>query len=69
MKTLHDIYFHSWHFTFQQIQLTNWMGNIVAGAVGYLAGGRKLLRDPKFHDKLVHIILHHPNIPAFKGKK
>jgi ABC-type nickel/cobalt efflux system permease component RcnA len=31
--TLHGIYFHSWHWVFQQIQLTNWMGNIVAGVV------------------------------------
>ena len=33
MKTLHDLYFHAWHWLFQQVQLGVWFGNIVAGVV------------------------------------
>lgn len=75
---LHNLYFHIWHWLFQQVQLDNWFGNIVAGVVGYL-----LARDRyrKFHDKLNaplhdkldhahdlmnHIITHHPDIPPMK---
>ncbi len=32
-----DIYFHAWHFIYQQVQLTSWFGNIVAGLVTFLA--------------------------------
>ena len=33
MTRLHGIFFHAWHFVFQQVQLQNWMGNIVAGII------------------------------------
>ena len=78
MTFLHNVYFHAWHFAFQQIQLNNWMGNIVAGIVVYL-----LARDryKKFHAKLNeplheklelahklmrHVIEHHPDIPEME---
>ena len=32
----HGLFFHSWHFLYQQIQLTNWVGNIVAGVVTFI---------------------------------
>lgn len=69
MTWLHNVYFHVWHWLFQQVQLDVWFGNIVAGVVGYVAGGRRLLRDPKLHAKLDHIIHHHPDIPDFPGEK
>jgi hypothetical protein len=33
---LYHSWFHGWHFLFQQIQLTNWAGNIVAGVIGFI---------------------------------
>jgi flagellar biosynthesis/type III secretory pathway M-ring protein FliF/YscJ len=36
MNWLHTIYFHIWHFQYQQQQLTNWFGNIEADVVGLL---------------------------------
>ncbi len=33
---LENIYFHAWHFVYQQVQLTNWFGNIVAGVVTFV---------------------------------
>jgi hypothetical protein len=68
VTVLHNLYFHSWHWIFQQVQLDNWFGNIVAGVIGYVAGGRKLLRDPKLHEKLDHIIHYHPDIPDMEDK-
>ena len=72
MTFLHNVYFHSWHWVFQQVQLDNWFGNIVAGVVGYV-----LARDRyrKFHEKLnepvilhlKHIIRHHPDIPEMEN--
>lgn len=38
MNWLHGVWFHSWHFFYQQAQLDNWFGNIVAGVVGFVAG-------------------------------
>ena len=35
MTFLHNIYFHIWHWSFQQIQLAVWFGNIVAGVVTF----------------------------------
>jgi len=64
-----SVYFHAWHWLHGQVQLDNWFGNIVAGIVGYAAGGRKLLRDPKLHAKLDHIIKHHPAIPPLPKDK
>ena len=37
-SSAHDVFFHAWHFVYQQIQLDNWFGNIVAGVVGFLVG-------------------------------
>lgn len=37
MTALHNVYFHVWHFLYQQSQLTNWFGNIVAGVVSFVA--------------------------------
>lgn len=71
------IYFHAWHWLFQQVQLDVWFGNIVAGVLAWLVA-----RDhyKKFHEKLNaplhakidtahdlmrHIIHHHPDIPDF----
>ena len=31
------IYFHAWHFVYQQVQLDNWGGNIVAGVITFAA--------------------------------
>ena len=74
----HNLYFHCWHWLFQQVQLSNWFGNIVAGTVGWLAARA---RYKKFHEKLNaplhekldlahdlvrHVIHHHPEIPPFK---
>ena len=36
MNEIHSLYFHSWHFLYQQAQLTNWFGNVVAGVVVFL---------------------------------
>ena len=36
MNWLHTLYFHIWHFQYQQEQLTNWFGNIEADVVGLL---------------------------------
>lgn len=36
MNEIHSLYFHSWHFLYQQTQLTNWFGNVVAGVVVFL---------------------------------
>jgi len=33
---LHGTFFHAWHFVYGQIQLTNWVGNIVAGVVTFI---------------------------------
>jgi len=66
---IHGVYFHSWHFIFRMVQLDSWFGNIVAGVVGWIAGGRKLLRDPDLHKKLDHLIRHHPDIPEYNGKR
>jgi|ERR1035437_73236 hypothetical protein len=27
----HNTFFHAWHFLYNQVQLTNWFGNVVAG--------------------------------------
>ena len=32
----HGTFFHAWHFVYGQIQLTNWVGNIVAGVVTFI---------------------------------
>jgi len=29
----HNTFFHAWHFLYNQVQLTNWFGNVVAGVV------------------------------------
>ena len=36
---LHGVYFHAWHFVYQQVQLTNWAGNVVAGIFTFLVVG------------------------------
>ena len=33
---IENTYFHAWHFVYQQVQLTNWMGNIVAGVITFI---------------------------------
>jgi len=68
---LHNVFFHSWHFLYQQVQLDNWFGNIVAGVVGYLCARD---RYKKFHEKLheptmrhlQHIVKWHPDIPPLE---
>ena len=30
------IYFHVWHFLYQQVQLDSWFGNVVAGVVVFV---------------------------------
>jgi hypothetical protein len=77
VNLIHNVYFHGWHWLFQQIQLDVWFGNIVAGVVGWLAARG---RYKKFHSKLAeplhakldtahelmrHIIRYHPDIPDF----
>ena len=77
MTWIHNVYFHSWHFIFQQIQLTNWFGNIVAGIVGYLAGRKTYSKfmskvhkegNAELHEKIDHIIKHSKDVPDFKKK-
>jgi ABC-type nickel/cobalt efflux system permease component RcnA len=34
---LHGTFFHAWHWLFQQVQLNQWFGNIVAGVVTFAA--------------------------------
>lgn len=34
---IHGVYFHAYHWTFQQVQLSQWFGNIVAGVVVFIA--------------------------------
>ena len=36
MNELHRLYFNVWHFLFQQVQWTNWFGNVVAGVVVFV---------------------------------
>ena len=36
MHELHNVYFHTWHFLYNQVQLTNWFGNCVAGVVVFV---------------------------------
>ena len=36
MHELHHVYFNVWHFLYNQIQLTNWFGNVVAGVVVFV---------------------------------
>lgn len=36
MNWLHNDYFTIWHFLYQQLQLDNWFGNIVAGIIAWL---------------------------------
>ena len=76
---VHNVYFHVWHWLFQQIQLDNWFGNIVAGVIGWLAARdryRKFhqkLNEPLHdkldhaHDLMNHLIHHHPDIPDYDG--
>ncbi len=52
----HDVYFHVWHFIYQQIQLDNWFGNIVAGIVGFAIG---TLAWPPTRKRLVAFIEKH----------
>ena len=81
MNWLHNVYFHSWHWLFQQIQLDSWFGNIVAGVVVWLAARD---RYKKFHEKmnaplhdklehthdlLQHVIKHSPDIPEFHDRR
>ncbi len=36
LNWVHGTFFHAWHFLYGQIQLTNWVGNIVAGVVTFI---------------------------------
>lgn len=79
MNRVHDVYFHAWHFVFNQVQLDNWFGNIVAGIVSFAALSllwprlrraiSKFVREhvsagnAELHAKLDHIIKHSPDIP------
>ena len=57
-----NVYFHAWHFVYQQVQLTNWTGNIVAGVITFTAvtlawpklrhGAERALGITKLHTKL-----------------
>ena len=77
---IHNVYFHAWHWFFQQVQLDNWFGNIVAGVVGWFLARS---RYKKFHEKLnaplhdkldhahdliKHVIKHSPDIPDFQHR-
>lgn len=80
MTWTHNVYFHFWHWAFQQVQLDNWFGNIVAGIVGWVAAKERYKQfhekiNAPLHDKLDmshdlmrHIIKHHPDIPEMEQK-
>lgn len=36
MTSVHNVVFHVWHFLYQQVQLPNWFGNIVAGLASFV---------------------------------
>ena len=80
-----SVYFHAWHWLFQQVQLSQWMGNITAGVIVFLtvslcwpkirhAIERFVKRhvsqgNAELHAKLDHIIHHSPDIPPLPKDK
>lgn len=68
MNWLHGLWFHAWHFTYQQVQLTNWFGNIVAGVVGFVVGSGLWARVIAPWWRRFHLDIHATAQRALHGK-